>query len=202
MSILRLNMTDTEYSTILRSSIRKLRSLLQERDEKELEISKVRQFVRATVNMLPDKERQQMERSLSIIDSSDMANRMGLADAVKNVLERAPRQWFTVAQVRDVLRDTGFDFSGYTSNPLSSVSTTLNRIKSRDIERAEIDGVNAYRWKDTKAARKRKAARTQMDSILEELKSYEPHSGWKAIPIVADGVDKSTDTEEEPEKED
>jgi hypothetical protein len=195
-------MTDTEYSTILRSSIRKLRSLLQERDEKELEISKVRQFVRATVNMLPDKERQQMERSLSIIDSSDMANRMGLADAVKNVLERAPRQWFTVAQVRDVLRDTGFDFSGYTSNPLSSVSTTLNRIKSRDIERAEIDGVNAYRWKDTKAARKRKAARTQMDSILEELKSYEPHSGWKAIPIVADGVDKSTDTEEEPEKED
>jgi len=152
--------------------------------------------------MLPDKERQQMERSLSIIDSSDMANRMGLADAVKNVLERAPRQWFTVAQVRDVLRDTGFDFSGYTSNPLSSVSTTLNRIKSRDIERAEIDGVNAYRWKDTKAARKRKAARTQMDSILEELKSYEPHSGWKAIPIVADGVDKSTDTEEEPEKED
>src|SRR5580692_10136953 len=106
---------DIEYPEIFRASVRKLRTLIQERDEKELEISKVRQFVRATINMLPDKERQRMERFLTLVDSSDVLNRMGLADAVRSVIETAPKRWFTVAQVRDALRDTGFDFSRYTS---------------------------------------------------------------------------------------
>jgi hypothetical protein len=172
MSIFSLNlMTDTEYSAIFWGSIRKLRSLIEQRDETELEISKVRQFARATINMLPDDERQKMEKLLDAVNRSDNLNRVGLADAIKNVLENSPKRWFTVAQVRDVLRDTGFDFSRYTSNPLSSVSTTLKRFKSPDIESTEIDEVTAYRWKDTKAARKRRAERADMDAIIDIFES-------------------------------
>jgi len=182
---------DTEYAEILRSTIRKLRSLIAERDEKELDISKARQFARALINMLPDDERQRMERYLRLVDTSDMINRMGLADAVRNVLVHSPKQWFTVAQVRDVLRDTGFDFSRYTSNPLSSVSTTLRRFKSPHFEKMEIDGVTAYRWKDTKAAKRKEAERTQMDAMLDSLGLSEPGKKLKAIPIVIESIDET-----------
>jgi hypothetical protein len=164
-------MTDTEYNKIVLDSIQKLRLLIDQREEIELEISKIRQFARAALRMLADDERQQMEKLLDAVNSSDNLSRVGLADAIRNVLEDSPKRWFTVAQVRDVLCDTGFDFSRYTSNPLSSVSTTLKRFKSPDIESTEIDDVTAYRWKDTKAARKRKAERADMDALVEYLTS-------------------------------
>jgi len=168
MSIIRLNiMTDPQYRKILVREIQRLRSLIQQRDDTELNISKTRQFVRATVNMLPDDERQRMEKLLAYVDNSDSQNRAGLADAIRNVLEHSPKRWFTVAQVRDALRDAGFDFSRYTSNPLSSVSTTLKRFKSPNIESTEIDEVTAYRCK--KAPKKIRSKNTAMEAVLTSL---------------------------------
>src|SRR5208283_4959201 len=103
-------MTDPQYRKILLKEIRKLRTLIQQRDDTELDISKIRQFVRATVNMLPDDERQKMEALLAYVDNSDNQNRAGLAEAIRGILERSPKRWFTVAQVRDALQDAGFDF--------------------------------------------------------------------------------------------
>jgi hypothetical protein len=160
-------MTDPEYAKMVWKSIRKLRSLFEHRNETDLEIAKVRQFARATINMLPDEQRRRMERMLALVDNSDTLGRIGLTDAVRNVLEQSPKQWFTVAQVRDALQDAGFDFSSYTSNPLSSVSTTLKRIKSPDIESAEIEGVTAYRSKNTKIAKKRRADLAEMEAIAK-----------------------------------
>jgi hypothetical protein len=168
VSIIGLNiMTDPEYAKMVWKSIRKLRSLFEHRNETDLEIAKVRQFARATINMLPDEQRRRMERMLALVDNSDTLGRIGLTDAVRNVLEQSPKQWFTVAQVRDALQDAGFDFSSYTSNPLSSVSTTLKRIKSPDIESAEIEGVTAYRSKNTKIAKKRRADLAEMEAIAK-----------------------------------
>jgi hypothetical protein len=163
-------MTDPQYRKILLREIRKLRTLIQQRDDTELDISKTRQFVRATVNMLPDDERQKMEALLAYVDNSDNQNRAGLAEAIRGILERSPKRWFTVAQVRDALHDVGFDFSRYTSNPLSSVSTTLKRFKPPYIESTEIDEVTAYRWK---AARKRKTETVtmSMDEIIDYFES-------------------------------
>jgi len=160
-------MTDPQYRKILVREIQRLRSLIQQRDDTELNISKTRQFVRATVNMLPDDERQRMEKLLAYVDNSDSQNRAGLADAIRNVLEHSPKRWFTVAQVRDALRDAGFDFSRYTSNPLSSVSTTLKRFKSPNIESTEIDEVTAYRCK--KAPKKIRSKNTAMEAVLTSL---------------------------------
>lgn len=181
-------MTDPEYTKMAWNSIRKLRSLFEHRNETDLEISKVRQFARATINMLPDKERQHMERILALAGSSDMITQMGLADAIRRVLVHSPKQWFTATQVRDALQDNGFDFSGYTSNPLSSVSTTLRRLNSPHFEKAEIDEVTAYRWKGTKAARRKEAERTQIDAMLDSLGLSEPGKEW--TPIVVNAIDE------------
>ena len=177
-------MTDAEYNNILLDSIQKLRSLIEQRDEIELEISKIRQFARAALNMLADDERQKMERLLDAVNSSDNLGRIGLADAIRNILEGSPKRWFTVAQVRDALRDSGFDFSGYTSNPLSSVSTTLKRFKSPDIESTEIDDVTAYRSKNTKAARKRKAERDEFEKIVDLFASKAAQDEKRGVRAV------------------
>jgi hypothetical protein len=204
MSITRLSlMNDSEYAKILWSSVRKLRSLIEKREEAESEIAKIRQFMRAAVNMLPDNERQKMEKLLSLVDASDTLNRVGLTDAIKTVLERSPKRWFTVAQVRDALGDAGFDFSRYTSNPLSSVSTTLKRFKSFNMESKEIDGVTAYRWKDIKAALNSKARRAQIDSLLGALDFSDQH-GWTTptlgIPTEEPIVDAGADLDDSREK--
>ena len=161
-------MTDPQYRKILLKEIQKLRSLIQRRDDTELDIAKTRQFVRATLNMLPDDERQKMEKLLAYVDNSDNQSRAGLAEAIRGVLERSPKRWFTVAQVRDALRDSGFDFSRYTSNPLSSVSTTLKRFKSPNIESTEIDDVTAYRCK--KVTKKKGFRQDEMEEVIAALR--------------------------------
>jgi hypothetical protein len=56
--------------------------------------------------------------------------------------------WLTATNVRDHLVGLGFDFSGYSTNPLASVSTTLRRMKPEEVETTTVDGgVTAYQWK-------------------------------------------------------
>lgn len=72
-----------------------------------------------------------------------------LADCCRDILQR-DGGWLTALQVRQGLHAAGFDFSGYTSNPLSSIHTTLKRIveSGQAWNRLDIktdDGL--YRWK-------------------------------------------------------
>jgi len=69
-----------------------------------------------------------------------------------------------------------FDFSGYRSNPLASISTALRRFKPSDVETTEIAGVTAYRWKDTKANRKKMVDRQKFDALIKELDEAEAAS--------------------------
>lgn len=56
--------------------------------------------------------------------------------------------WMSAVDVRDALEARGFDFSGYTSNPLSSIHTTLRRLKEADtISERNEGGATVYCWK-------------------------------------------------------
>jgi hypothetical protein len=53
--------------------------------------------------------------------------------------------------VRQSLQAAGFDFSRYTSNPLSSIHTTLKRIKdSKQAEDKVLDDTTFYKWIEPK----------------------------------------------------
>jgi hypothetical protein len=63
-------------------------------------------------------------------------------------------EWTSAVQVRQALQTAGFDFSQYTSNPLSSIHTTLKRLVVA--EEAEIEpGSNPVLYR-----RKRKSIET------------------------------------------
>jgi hypothetical protein len=167
-------MTDSEYRGTLFAAVRKLRDLMKQQEETALEISKLRQFIHATANMLPDDERSSIQLRLSLADLDEGLKRAGLHDAIRQVLEQHPKEFLTVTRVRDELRGR-FDFSNYKSNPLASVATTLRRFKPTLVETKEIDGVAAYRWKNTKANRQRKVERAQLDALFKEAEA----AGWK-----------------------
>ncbi len=69
-----------------------------------------------------------------------------LTECCRDIL-RAKQDWMSPVEVRDALLAAGFDFSNYTSNPLSSIHTTLKRMVPEEIEAETRPDGQAYRWK-------------------------------------------------------
>jgi hypothetical protein len=140
-------MPDLDYRAILNDAFTKLGLAIQQRDAAEIEIAKQKQFIVATLNMISDEERQHFRGRLEEACRQDDARTAGLTDAIRRVLETSGRKWRTVAEVRSLLIASGFDFSGYASNPLASISTTLRRMPPDEVETTKIETVTAYRLK-------------------------------------------------------
>jgi hypothetical protein len=137
---------DTNYFELVQKEFKKLQKLQTERGELDVRIAKSKQFIAATANMLHDRQRDAVFKMMGTIEAGKLMAELGLTDAIRAILKKNHRQWLTVTQVRDRLEIAGFDFSNYRSSPLASISTTLKRFAADDVERAEIDGVAAYRW--------------------------------------------------------
>lgn len=137
-----MSMVDVNYKTMLEQSFDDFTRLIKEREELELKIAKLHQFMKATANMLSDED-----RVVFIATVDQLAgDAVGLTNTVRNALKAAAPNWLTAPDVRDQLLTSGFDFSGYTSNPLASIHAVLKRLKPSDVETTSIEGVAAYRW--------------------------------------------------------
>jgi hypothetical protein len=143
-------MTNDDYKLILAKAVESHVKLGMKRDEIDWEMSKLNQFIAATLNMLPDDDRRAYMEKLNELSESSAAKNEGLTDTIRRVL-KAVGTWQTVARVRDRLVTSGFDFSAYMANPLASVSTTLRRMKDPELESTVLEGVTMYRWNEEKA---------------------------------------------------
>src|SRR5450759_3368247 len=120
-----------EYTKILDDTIAEYEDLRAKRDEIDIQIAKKYQFIRATLNLLPDAERKRYDARLFLGRQEEH----GPTVAIKQILPNHPTRWMTATQVRDRLVATGFDFSHYKSNPLASVHSILNRLgREEEIE--------------------------------------------------------------------
>lgn len=136
-----------DYKSILTDTFLKIGHWVQIREGAEIEIAKLKQFYYATLNLVPESERVEFQKQVDELGVLDD----GLSDAIKNVLLAADG-WMTTAMVRDKLRRMGFDFGKYESNPLASIGTILRRWKPEEVETAQVEGVNAYRWKKNESS--------------------------------------------------
>jgi hypothetical protein len=135
-------MIAVDYNVLLDKSFDEFASLIKQREDLDLKVAKLHQFIRATANMLPDED-----RVVFIAKVDQLAgDAVGLTDAVRNTLKAAPSKWFAATTVRDQLLASGFNFHGYTSNPLASIHAVLKRLKSSEAETTTIEGVAVYRW--------------------------------------------------------
>ena len=135
-------MAPIDYKAILEQAFAEYGSMILERQGLDLEIAKKKQFIRATMNMLPDEEREKFNTAFEVVSGESL----GLTDAIRKVLQSNPKKPFTATEVRDQLQKSKFDFSAYRSNPLASIHAVLKRLKSEEVESTEIDGVSAWRW--------------------------------------------------------
>jgi hypothetical protein len=128
-------MTESEYEQLIKKSLQRFRDLYEKREEIDVELVKLRQFMYATVNMVPDKEKAQWEADIDAAVQKATASAASLADSVRKIYQERPNYGYTVGGVREALLEAGFDFSSYKSNPLSSISTTLRRM----VETGELE---------------------------------------------------------------
>ena len=83
----------------------------------------------------------------SIADLLFPSNASGtLTETCRSVLRKA--KWrMSATDVKKAVEASGFDFSNYTSNPLSSIHTTLRRLKEGEEAREiVVDGTKYYKW--------------------------------------------------------
>ncbi len=139
-------MSEPDYKALLEVTFTKLVELVRQRSDLDAEVGRLTQFIHATANMVPDEERKEILGRMAGFLRSHASSDASLADSIRRVLRECRPEFLTVAQVRDRLMASGFDFTGYVSNPLASVSTTLARMKRSEVEMKTIDGVAAYRW--------------------------------------------------------
>jgi hypothetical protein len=72
--------------------------------------------------------------------------RKTLSECCRDVL-RQKQDWMSPVEVREALLAAGFDFSNYTSNPLSSIHTTLKRMVPEELLTETRPDGQVYRWK-------------------------------------------------------
>jgi hypothetical protein len=136
--------TRIDFRKLLDEALQKFAVLFKQRGEIDAELLKLRQFIYATTNMLPEEEKGTFQAGLA-----ELAAQMGgPTEAVREILKFAAQEqtYFAATEVRDHLVKSGFDFSSYNSNPLASVNTILRRFKPGEVETTQRDGAKAYRW--------------------------------------------------------
>jgi hypothetical protein len=136
-----------DYKSILDAAFVSLGIALQARDSAEIEIAKQKQFIAATLQMLSDEDRRHFAETLREVLEKHDSRTIGLSQATRRALSATEPKYLTVAQVRDYLMKSGFDFSYYTANPLASISTTLRRMTPDEVETTTVGTVTAYRLK-------------------------------------------------------
>ncbi|MFZ1159645.1 MAG: hypothetical protein WAO10_17805, partial [Candidatus Sulfotelmatobacter sp.] len=138
-------MTAIDYNELLEQAFREYTDLVKERREIDWRAAQKEQFIVATINMLPDDKK---GKWVTLFDNLS-GEPVTLSDAIRAVLQAAPKKFHTATEVRDALRKNKFDFSQYTTNPLSSVHAALKRLKPEEAEVSKTEGVMAWRWKES-----------------------------------------------------
>jgi hypothetical protein len=139
-------MSDTGYKAILDEALANFTAKLRQESELEVEIAKLKQFIHAAVNMLPDDERAFYIAKIHELDYDEEKRTVGLKEAIIRIVSSHPTKALTATQVRDRLLESNFDFTNYMANPLASVSTTLKRMVNREVQAMSVEDVAAYRW--------------------------------------------------------
>lgn len=141
----------SEYKKIADGQMKKLTALRAQRDQIEEQIAHVQQLVRAAVNLMPEEERDPYLNALALA----LQQSEGLTSAIRGILQEGQGS-FTPTEMKEALDKKGYDFSHYTSNPLSSIHAVLKRFKGTEVERTygRANGDVGYRWKTMKVDKK------------------------------------------------
>ncbi len=76
-------MTESHYQELIAKSLQEFRDLYQQREKIDVELVKLRQFMYATVNMVPDKEKSKWTAEINDVVQKMTASSASLTDSVR-----------------------------------------------------------------------------------------------------------------------
>ena len=91
-------MNDADYQGLVKAAFIKFVALHEERTNLDAEIAKLRQFIFAAGNMLPDKEREAVIAEMALIKEAGQIRDASLSEATRTVFNMVVK-WLTVREV-------------------------------------------------------------------------------------------------------
>jgi hypothetical protein len=136
-----------DYVNMLRELVKEREDWIHKRDDALREISRLSELMRSTIKMLPEEQRAKSDALFERIDNRPA----GLTIAIRLCLtagkDRAAKDWLTPVEIREYLKQGGFNFESYKANPLASIHTTLRRMVPHELECKTLKGQKLYRLK-------------------------------------------------------
>jgi hypothetical protein len=111
-----------DYNQIIEESLRELQQRLTERDETDMRIGQLVRALRGLAPMLPEKERADLFNSLQ----KARRKSLGLTQVILYILRESDVP-LNNADIRDRMKDAGFDLSKY-SQANATIYNTLRRL--------------------------------------------------------------------------
>jgi len=141
-------MTKDSYRRAFTEAQTELAKTIAERDEANARIAQLKQTIRVLGDLL-EEDPDQIEK---LITADEGGRPSGITSAARSAFLFAKANKYplalTVANLKDLMTDRGFDFSGQAS-ALASLTTVVRRLKDSDEvdELTSSDGKRAYVWK-------------------------------------------------------
>src|SRR5713101_10021257 len=158
-----------EYTRLFFQHWKRVEKIQKDLERLKDERTKLLALMRATYNMMPDTDRAIFAKAADVWNNEAL----GLTAAIREVLQSDTNNYFTPIEIKDALIQIGFDFSGYTSNPLSSVHAVLKRFNRSEVKvRKQLDGKTIYQWKVLKAELPEKEVTEAAEAIVRTVNKF------------------------------
>ncbi len=108
----------------------------------EVELAKLTETIQSIFKMLTPAQQRKAQKVIERIEGP----KGGLKQGVVMALRASTNDWLTPPQIRDYLKNIGFDFGSSGSRGLASIGTTLKRMVPEEVEAKAVSGGQmAYR---------------------------------------------------------
>jgi hypothetical protein len=136
-----------DYVNMLRELVKEREDWIHKRDDALREISRLSELMRSTIKMLPEEQRAKSDALFERIDNRPAGLTIAIRLCFTAGKDRAAKDWLTPVEIREYLKQGGFNFESYKANPLASIHTTLRRMVPHELECKTLKGQKLYRLK-------------------------------------------------------
>ena len=136
-----------DYVKMLRDLVKEREDWIHKRDDAIREISRLSELIRSTIKMLPEEQRAKCDTLFERIDNRPTGLTIAIRLSFTAGKDRAAKNWLTPVEIREYLKQGGFNFENYKANPLASIHTTLKRMVPHEVECRTLSGQKLYRLK-------------------------------------------------------
>jgi len=136
-----------DYLKMVQDLVKEREEWIRKRDDVIRELSRLSELIRSTVKMLPEEQRARCDVLLERIDKRPAGLTIAIRLCFTAAKRRDGKDWLTPVEIREFLKEGGFNFENYKANPLASIHSTLKRMVPHEVECKTANSRKLYRLK-------------------------------------------------------